>query len=45
MGYNKLLSWHDKVEHPVELVRVKRAGNTLGAIRQTVDETYVMGQE
>jgi len=35
--------WHDKVEHPVELVRVKRAGNSLGAVRQTLDGRYVIG--
>ncbi|KAK3357995.1 hypothetical protein B0T25DRAFT_540717 [Lasiosphaeria hispida] len=44
LGYVKPLCWHDKVKQPVELVRVKRAGNALGAIRQTVDERYVMGQ-
>ncbi|KAK3364209.1 hypothetical protein B0T25DRAFT_598083 [Lasiosphaeria hispida] len=42
LGYAKPISWHDKIEHPVELVRVKRAGNVLGAIRQTIDERYVM---
>ncbi|KAK3364775.1 hypothetical protein B0T24DRAFT_598106 [Lasiosphaeria ovina] len=35
LGYVKPLCWHDKVEQPVELVRVKRAGNALGAIHQT----------
>ncbi|KAK3935704.1 hypothetical protein QBC46DRAFT_461926 [Diplogelasinospora grovesii] len=42
LGYAKLICWHDKIEQPVELVRVKRAGNALCAIRQMVDESYMM---
>ncbi|KAK0724274.1 hypothetical protein B0H67DRAFT_640844 [Lasiosphaeris hirsuta] len=38
LGYAQPPSWNDKIEHPVELVRVKLAGNALGAIRQIVDE-------
>ncbi|KAK3348806.1 hypothetical protein B0T25DRAFT_546561 [Lasiosphaeria hispida] len=38
LGYGKPLVLEEKVEHPVELVRVKPSGNALGAIRQTVDE-------
>ncbi|KAK3934139.1 hypothetical protein QBC46DRAFT_428946 [Diplogelasinospora grovesii] len=38
LGYRKPLVLEEKVEHPVELVRVKRSGNALSAIRQTVDE-------
>ncbi|KAI5859981.1 hypothetical protein GGS23DRAFT_583344 [Durotheca rogersii] len=39
LGYGKPLVLEEKVEHPVELVRVKPSGNALGAIRQTVDDT------
>jgi hypothetical protein len=41
LGYAKTMVWKDKIGHPVELVRVKPAGNTLGAIRQTVDESIL----
>lgn len=41
LSYAKPMLWTEKIKHPVELVRVKPAGNVLGAIRQTVDERMV----
>ncbi|KAM7209081.1 hypothetical protein V8F20_000690 [Naviculisporaceae sp. PSN 640] len=39
LGYLREMKWDEKIEHPVELVRVRPAGNPLGAIRQTVDKS------
>ncbi|KAK3345920.1 hypothetical protein B0T25DRAFT_583207 [Lasiosphaeria hispida] len=36
LGFARPIMWHDEVEHPVELVRVKRTGNSLGVLRQNI---------
>ncbi|KAK3362557.1 hypothetical protein B0T25DRAFT_8684 [Lasiosphaeria hispida] len=38
LGYAKPIVWSEMIEHPVELVRVKPAENSLGAVRETVDK-------